>query len=205
MTRKKADSEKIKRGRPTLYDSAYHPRKAAQLALMGLTDVQMAMVFDINESTLNRWKIRYPDFYQSIKKSKYLIDCTVENSLFKRALGMETTQKKIVEYPDGRMRKEIAVKFVPPSLSAIIFWLTNRQPDLWKRGGRGMPGDAEVVREAPSRISDTFIAALRNGKEPKGFRKFLEYVKRAHQQEKLNNVNFSGKNHSPEKDPLRRI
>ncbi|MGA2104207.1 MAG: hypothetical protein ABSG06_02310, partial [Methanoregula sp.] len=141
MTRKKADSEKIKRGRPTLYDSAYHPRKAAQLALMGLTDVQMAMVFDINESTLNRWKIRYPSFSQSIKKSKYLVDCTVENSLFKRALGMETTQKKIVEYPDGRMRKEIAVKFVPPSLSAIIFWLTNRQPDLWKRGGRGMPGD----------------------------------------------------------------
>ncbi len=34
MTRKKADSEKIKRGRPTLYDSAYHPRKTAQSASM---------------------------------------------------------------------------------------------------------------------------------------------------------------------------
>jgi hypothetical protein len=192
MTRKKADSEKIKRGRPTLYDSAYHPRKAAQLALMGLTDVQMAMVFDINESTLNRWKIRYSDFSQSIKKSKNLVDCTVENSLFKRALGMETTQKKIVEYPDGRMRKEIAIKYVPPSLSAIIFWLTNRQPDLWKRGGRGTPREAKVVREESFRVSDDFVAALRNGKEPKGFRKVLEYVRREHQKEKQNNVNVSG-------------
>jgi hypothetical protein len=64
-----------------------------------------------------------------------------------------------------------------------------------------MPGEAEVVREAQFRISDTFIAALRNGKEPKGFREFLEYVKRAPQSEKINNVNFSGKNHGPVKRP----
>ena len=106
MTRKKADHEKKKRGRPTVYDSAFHPRKAAQLALMGLTDVQMAIVFDINERTLNRWKIRYPAFFQSIKQSKDLVDGMVENSLFKRALGMETTQKKIVEYADGDDEKD---------------------------------------------------------------------------------------------------
>jgi len=181
MTRKKADHEKKKRGRPTVYDSAFHPRKAAQLALMGLTDVQMAIVFDINERTLNRWKIRYPAFFQSIKQSKDLVDRTVENSLFKRALGMETTQKKIVEYADGTTRKTIAVKYIPPSLSAIIFWLTNRQPDLWKRGGRDTPGDAPAVPNGLVRIRnmDAFIATLRNGEEPKGFRKFLNYVKRA--------------------------
>jgi hypothetical protein len=181
MTRKKADHEKKKRGRPTVYNAAFHPRKAAQLALMGLTDVQMAIVFDINERTLNRWKIRYPAFFQSIKQSKDLVDRTVENSLFKRALGMETTQKKIVEYPDGTTRKTIAVKYIPPSLSAIIFWLTNRRPDLWKRGGRDVPEVAPGVQEGSVRIRnmDAFIATLRNGEEPKGFRKFLAYVKKA--------------------------
>ena len=93
MTRKKADHEKKKRGRPTVYDSAFHPRKAAQLALMGLTDVQMAIVFDINERTLNRWKIRYPDFCLSIKKSKDLVDEMVKDSLLNRAIIRSAPKK----------------------------------------------------------------------------------------------------------------
>ena len=132
MTRKKADNEKKKRGRPTVYTPAYHPRKAGELAAMGLTDVQMAVVFDIDESTLNRWKIRYPDFCMSLQEGKDQVDDTIENSLYKRAQGMEITRKKIVEYSDGTRRKEIVVESVPPSLPAIIFWLKNRQPQVWR-------------------------------------------------------------------------
>ena len=39
-------------------------------------------------------------------------------------------------------RKTIAVKYIPPSLSAIIFWLTNRQPD----SGNGVAGICRAMR-----------------------------------------------------------
>ncbi|MGA9620505.1 hypothetical protein [Methanoregula sp.] len=152
MTRKKAEDEKKKRGRPTLYNPAFHPTKAAELALMGLTDVQMALVFDIDERTLNRWKIRYPDFCLSIKKSKDLVDEKVKELLFIRATGMEIKHKKIIEYSDGTTRKELVVKHVPPSVPAIIFWLSTRRPEEWKRGGRNSEaqGDVKIVFDRPS-------------------------------------------------------
>jgi hypothetical protein len=45
---------------------------------------------------------------------------------------MEIKRKKIVEYSDGKTRKEIIVTSVPPSLHAIVFWLKNRQPEGWR-------------------------------------------------------------------------
>jgi hypothetical protein len=45
LSRKKL-TVKRKRGRPSLYNPAFHPGKEAKLALMGLIDVQMTIVFD---------------------------------------------------------------------------------------------------------------------------------------------------------------
>ncbi|SDE24913.1 hypothetical protein SAMN05421544_105120 [Riemerella columbipharyngis] len=40
-------------GRPTKYNRDYHPAQALKFSLAGLTDVQMANIFDISEATLN--------------------------------------------------------------------------------------------------------------------------------------------------------
>ena len=92
LSRKKL-TVKRKRGRPSLYNPAFHPGKEAKLALMGLIDVQMTIVFDLDERTLNRWKIRYPDFCLSIKKSKDLVDEMVKDSLLNRAIIRSAPKK----------------------------------------------------------------------------------------------------------------
>jgi len=54
---------------------------------------------------LNYYK-KNPEFLQAIKKGKLIADYQVEKSLFEKAIHGDTT--------------------------AMIFWLKNRRPDLWR-------------------------------------------------------------------------
>ena len=53
----------------------------------GLTDEQIAYNMGINKATLYRWKEKYCDICDSLKRGKEVVDRQVENSLFERALG----------------------------------------------------------------------------------------------------------------------
>lgn len=117
-------------GRPTKYTPAM-AKKAAKLALLGLTDKQMAAALDISERTLNGWKKEHPDFLQSIKGGKEVADAEVVNSLFKRALGYSHPAVKIMQH-QGVPVKVRHIEHYPPDTVACIFWLKNRQPELWR-------------------------------------------------------------------------
>ena len=79
-------------GRPTKYNRDFHPKQVLKYALLGLTDKQIAGVFEISESTLNLWKNEYPEFSESIRAGKTDADANVASTLYKRSLGH--TQKK---------------------------------------------------------------------------------------------------------------
>ena len=103
----------------------------------GLTDEQLAHNMGIATSTLYDWKNRFPQLSGALKKGKDVVDIMVENSLLKRALGYEYSEEKVeVETtPDGKLlsRKVVqTVKQVVPDVTAQIFWLKNRRPDLWR-------------------------------------------------------------------------
>ena len=72
----------------------------------GLTDIQIAENLGISKDTFYEYKKKYPDFSDSLKKGKEIVDYEVENALLKNAL-------------DG-------------NITAQIFWLKNRKPDKWK-------------------------------------------------------------------------
>lgn len=72
----------------------------------GLTDEQIAKKIGIGARTLYEWKEKYPQFSQSLKKGKEVVDYEVENALLSSALDGNTT--------------------------AQIFWLKNRRPDKWR-------------------------------------------------------------------------
>lgn len=55
----------------------------------GLTDEQIAKNIGISVGTLYDWKIKYPDFSETLKKGKDVVDREVENALLKRAKGFE--------------------------------------------------------------------------------------------------------------------
>ena len=97
----------------------------------GLTEVQIAQKMRIGMSTLSDWKNRYPEILEALKKGKEVVDVEVENALLKRALGYEYMEIMTEESADG-FKTRRTKKFVPPDVTAQIFWLKNRRPDLWR-------------------------------------------------------------------------
>lgn len=115
----------------------------------GLTDKQIAKNLGISESTLNDYKKKHPEFLESLKGGKEIVDFEVENALLKRALGYkytEVTKERILRKDErgqplvdihGFPTYEMVVtktvkKEVAPDTTAQIFWLKNRKPKQWR-------------------------------------------------------------------------
>ena len=94
----------------------------------GLTDEQIAQNIGINPATLYDWKNKYDEISKTLKKGKEVVDYEVENALLKRALGYTIKEEKLTK--DGcvvELERE-----VPGDVTAQIFWLKNRKPDVWR-------------------------------------------------------------------------
>lgn len=133
----------------------------------GLTDEQIAYNMGINVATLYRYKQSYCEICNALKKGKEVVDTMVENALLKRALGYKYTEttKQLVENPktgktELKVTKEIE-KEMPPDVTAIIYWLKNRKPDIWKD-----KQNIEISGELQSEKSklDNIISQMRAGK-----------------------------------------
>ena len=116
--------------RPTNYRKEY-AEQARKLCLLGYTDKQLADFFGVNESTITRWKVKYPEFCMSIKKGKEFADIDVVESLYKRATGFEYNEVEL-KTDDKTKSKRVTKKLVDPDPTSAIFWLKNRQPKLWR-------------------------------------------------------------------------
>ena len=110
----------------------------------GLVDEQIAQNMGINVSTLYDYKKKYPEISESLKRGKEVTDIIVENALYKNAIGFEYKEESVVTckevtYKDGKRVKEITkpqivslTKRKIPETTAIIFWLKNRKPKVWR-------------------------------------------------------------------------
>lgn len=124
-------------GRPTKYDPKYHIPWARGLLRRGATVAELAKEFEVNRSTIYEWASVHPEFSDVLREDRQLADFAVEESLYRRALGTTTTEKKtiVTSGPDGETkpsRIEIIEREVPPDVTACIFWLKNRNPKLWR-------------------------------------------------------------------------
>jgi hypothetical protein len=119
-------------GRPTLY-RAELCEEAFNLSLLGKTDAEMALVFGVNEDTLNEWKRRHREFSVSITRGKDLADAKMARSLYERGLGYSHEAVKIF-MPAGASKPVYAdyVEHYPPDTAAASLWLRNRQGAKWK-------------------------------------------------------------------------
>lgn len=98
----------------------------------GLTDEQVANNMGVNKATLYRWKEKYCDICDSLKKGKDVVDRQVENALLRRALGYEYNEVK-EKYEYGKItERTVTKKEVVPDVTAQIFWLKNRKPEKWR-------------------------------------------------------------------------
>jgi len=105
--------------------------QAYKLTLLGATDKELADFFHVKEQTVNNWKKRHKEFFESLKRGKELADSSVANRLYQRALGFEHDSEEI-KVVDGMVERVPIRKIYAPDTTAAIFWLKNRQPAKWR-------------------------------------------------------------------------
>lgn len=124
----------------------------------GLTDEQIFKNLGISRDTFYKYKEKYSDFSEAIKKGKEVADIEVENALFKRAIGYKYKEViKEVKEIDGKKStyvKEVT-KEMPGDVGAQIFWLKNRKSSKWK--------DKQDIDIEDNNVNITINGVKRNG------------------------------------------
>lgn len=98
--------EKRGRGRPSKFENDFY-RRVKGYALLGLTNLKIAELLDIDEKTFYNWQNEDPEFFQSIKDGREAADAKVAETMYNQALNGNVT--------------------------AGIFWLCNRQKEHWRQ------------------------------------------------------------------------
>ena len=115
-------------------------------ARRGLTDEQIASNIGICTATLYNWKANHVEILEALKKGKDVVDIQVENALLKRALGYEY-EEVMAETSDDGIKRRVTKKFIPPDVTAQIYWLKNRRPEFWRDKPESV-GDSDALKKA---------------------------------------------------------
>lgn len=111
----------------------------------GLSNDQIAKKIGVSRSTLQAWKVDFPDFSDALARGREPYDVEVENAMHDLCLGYTAKVRKTfklrhVEFDDhGHKVREwetletgIDEVHVPANVNAQKFWLANRRPDVWR-------------------------------------------------------------------------
>lgn len=134
------------------YNPDYHVELGYKLALLGSTNSEIAMVFEVDESAVKNWIKRYPDFAQALREGRDIADAEIAKALYRRAKGYSHKATKIMQH-NGEVITQDYIERYPPDTAAATVWLTNRQRKKWKNkvsnevsGADGEPLTVNVVR-----------------------------------------------------------
>lgn len=119
-------------GRPT----KYRPRMAKttrRLASKGLTNVEIAKVLGVAESTFQEWLRKHSELAEALREAKIPSNAIVEASLFRRATGFAVPETRtIFDSESGQVIEYEVLRYYPPDVRAAQYWLKNRDPDRWR-------------------------------------------------------------------------
>lgn len=134
-------------GRPTKYTAEIAEKICSLIATDTYTVVEICRMVKIGERTYYEWIEKYPHFSQAIKKAeaKRMAFFVVEakKSLLKKIQGYTVKEKHTITVGSGkydangneipRIKEQKTVdKHFQPDTAAIIFTLTNGEPENWK-------------------------------------------------------------------------
>lgn len=128
----------------------YNPKYieiAREITNDGGTLDDVAREIGVERKTVLRWMDRYKPFRRAVEAGRETASEKVVESLYRRATGYETVERKTVTLSDGSERIEVMEKSVAPSVQAILLWLNNVLPDKWKD-----KKEVEVKSERPIQI-----------------------------------------------------
>lgn len=138
--------KKRRRGAPTKFKQEYIQQAYIACSELGAKQSQLAQLFGVNPQTIDKWTKQHEQFANALKKGRDEYDShKVERCLLDRALGFYVDEsyeeyvrllRKVdrdnpaIKVPAKKVKKY--KKFVPGDVSAMFFWLQNRQPNRWR-------------------------------------------------------------------------
>ncbi len=127
-----------------------HCELARRLALIGLDDQRIATALGIAESTLTRWKEKFPEFAAAIHSGKDVADAPVIASLYELAQRrtIRRTRPMVVD-------KSVEIvdydEVVEADVKAAQYLMSCRHPEKWSlnkmRVGVGNESGDEIARQ----------------------------------------------------------
>lgn len=108
-----------------------HLDQVRAIAMRGITEKEMAEVFDIHPRQIKLWKKQFPTFRDAIDKGYTDADQAVLSALYQKAVGYTHEEEKIFQW-DGMIVRADTTKHYAPDVNAIKLWITNRQREHWK-------------------------------------------------------------------------
>lgn len=127
MKIRKNTNRAIVQYRPEMDDIAYN------LALLGLNMDEISSAFGIKRISL--WFSKHPSLKEAIIEGGLIADAKVAGALYKRAIGYEYEEEKILASM-GEVFRETVTVHVPPDVRAASIWLVNRQRHRWTIQGQ---------------------------------------------------------------------
>lgn len=148
-------------------------RRAKECGKAAMTDYEVGEEFGVTAATISRWVSEDPAFASALMLGSDLANERVERALFHRALGYSYRTEKIMTrtLPDGGGSEVVRVPHVAhvePNITAQIFWLKNRRPDLWRDVvDHNVQGkvDVDAKAEDPRTLAMALLAVMREAVE----------------------------------------
>jgi hypothetical protein len=122
---------------PMKYNPEYHDDWAWSLAVKGADDKELAQAMHVSRKTICAWKKQHPTFAAALNEGKDIADSTIERSLYNSGKGyFVEEEEKVIEVSQNGTQKlgdlRTKKRYIPPNVTAQIFWLKNRKKDQWR-------------------------------------------------------------------------
>lgn len=119
------------KGRPPGYKPEYDVL-IERLALLSMTDEEMAKVIGVSPACFQQWDKRYPSFMLARARGREEADAEVAQALKHRARGYSHPAVRHFLGPGGSVVEVNYIQHYPPDTNAAALWLSNRQGGKWK-------------------------------------------------------------------------
>lgn len=117
-------------GRNSQYDPAMNDQ-ATKLALLGMTDEEMAQFFGVTPQTFYNWQKQHIAFFEAVHAGKDAADAEVAYSLYKKATGITYQVERLRKNAEGVSEVVKLSVYEPPDTAAMKQWLGNRRRQNW--------------------------------------------------------------------------
>jgi hypothetical protein len=117
------------------YSPAFNAR-ATELCMLGHTNEELALCFNVNPDTIQQWLIEKPSFRKAVDRGREAADAKVAHSLYRRATGAKVKASKIFNHK-GKALVVDYIEHYPPDTNAAALWLSNRQRSKWRAANAG--------------------------------------------------------------------